>query len=145
MQEQITDPPSGMLAVIACADIQGVGDYIVPLRDVNSTTLRKVIEYCQYHVDAEEKDQIGNPKKGEEEVRNWDQVYIQVDIDTLYTLILAASNLKITSLQDLCCQRIADMIRGRTKQEIRAMFNITDDFTPEEEEEVRRENQWAFD
>ncbi|GMH34639.1 hypothetical protein BSKO_02500 [Bryopsis sp. KO-2023] len=95
-------------------DIQGVEGYIVPLPDVNSTTLRKVIEYCQYHVDAEEKDQNGNPKKGEEEVRNWDQVYIQ-----------AASNLKITSLQDLCCQRIADMNRGRTKQEIRAMFNIT--------------------
>ncbi|GMH34609.1 hypothetical protein BSKO_02470 [Bryopsis sp. KO-2023] len=96
-------------------DIQGVEGYIVPLPDVNSTTLRKVIEYCQYHVDAEEKDQNGNPKKGEEEVRNWDQVYIQVDIDTLYTLILAASNLKITGLQDLCCQRIADMIRGKVR------------------------------
>ncbi|GMH34622.1 hypothetical protein BSKO_02483 [Bryopsis sp. KO-2023] len=99
----------------------------------------------EYHVDGEEKDQNGNPKKGEEEVRNWDREYIEVDHDTLYTVILAASNLKITGLQDLCRQRIAKMMRGRTKQEIRAMFNITDDFTPEEEEEVRRENQWAFD
>lgn len=30
-------------------------------------------------------------------------------------------------------------------QEIRKTFNIKNDFTPEEEEEVRRENQWAFD
>jgi hypothetical protein len=30
-------------------------------------------------------------------------------------------------------------------QEIRKQFHIKNDFTPEEEEEVRRENQWAFD
>lgn len=30
-------------------------------------------------------------------------------------------------------------------QEIRKHFGIKNDFTPEEEEEVRRENQWAFD
>ena len=27
----------------------------------------------------------------------------------------------------------------------RKTFNIENDFTPEEEEEVRRENQWAFE
>ena len=27
----------------------------------------------------------------------------------------------------------------------RAVFVVQNDFTPEEEEEVRRENQWAFD
>jgi len=33
------------------------------------------------------------------------------------------------------------MIKGKTPEEIRKTFNIKNDFTPEEEEEVRRENQ----
>lgn len=37
------------------------------------------------------------------------------------------------------------MIKGKTPEEIRKTFNIKNDFTPEEEEEVRRENQWAFE
>ncbi|KAE9448608.1 hypothetical protein C3L33_19494, partial [Rhododendron williamsianum] len=58
---------------------------------------------------------------------------------------LAAENLKIKSLLDLTCQTVADMIKGKTPEEIRKTFNIKNEFTPEEEEEVRRENAWAFE
>jgi S-phase kinase-associated protein 1 len=40
---------------------------------------------------------------------------------------------------------VADMMKGKSVEEIRKMFNIKNDFTPEEEEEVRKENQWAFE
>jgi S-phase kinase-associated protein 1 len=40
---------------------------------------------------------------------------------------------------------VADMIKGKIPEEIRKTFNITNDFYPKEEEEVRRENQWAFE
>lgn len=53
--------------------------------------------------------------------------------------------MNIKGLLDLTCQNVADMIKGKTPEEIRATFNIRNDFTPEEEEEVRRENQWAFE
>lgn len=32
------------------------------------------------------------------------------------------------------------MIKGKTPEELRKHFNIVNDFTPEEEEAVRREN-----
>ena len=38
-----------------------------------------------------------------------------------------------------------DMMKGKTPEKIRKTFNIKNDFTPEEEEEIRRENQWAFE
>lgn len=57
----------------------------------------------------------------------------------------AANYLNIKGLLDLTCQTVADMIKGKTPEEIRKTFNIKNDFTPEEEEEVRRENQWAFE
>jgi len=56
----------------------------------------------------------------------------------------AANYLNIKDLLDVTCQAAADMIKGKTPDEIRKIFNIKNDFTPEEEEEIRRDNQWAF-
>ena len=64
---------------------------------------------------------------------------------TLFEVILVANALQFKMLLDVTCQCVANKIRGKTPEEIRTMFNIKNDFTPEEEEEVRRENQWAFE
>ena len=37
------------------------------------------------------------------------------------------------------------MMKGKTVEEIRKKFNIKNDYTPQEEEKVRGENQWAFE
>lgn len=57
----------------------------------------------------------------------------------------AANYLNIKGLLDLTCRTVANMMQGKSPEEIRALFNIVNDYTPEEEAEVRRENQWAFD
>lgn len=57
----------------------------------------------------------------------------------------AANYLNIKNLLDLTCQTVADMIKSKSPEEIRKIFNITNDFTDEEEEEVRKENQWALE
>ena len=43
------------------------------------------------------------------------------------------------------CLTVSSVIRGKTPEEIRKAFNIKNDFSPEEEEEVLRENAWAFE
>ncbi|XP_059065400.1 SKP1-like protein 1B [Cryptomeria japonica] len=117
---------------------------VVPLPNVSSNILAKVMEYCKYHVEAaktsEEKSAIS-----EEDVKKWDQEFVKVDQATLFDLILAANYLNINNLLHFTCQTVADMIEGKSPEEIRKTFNIKNDFTPEEEAEVRRENQWAFD
>jgi S-phase kinase-associated protein 1 len=35
------------------------------------------------------------------------------------------------------------MIKGKTVEEIRKTFNIVNDFTPEEESQIKKENEWA--
>lgn len=65
--------------------------------------------------------------------------------NSILFLSQAANYLNIKSLLDLTCMTVANMIKGKTPEEIRKTFNIKNDFTPEEEEEVRRENQWAFE
>ncbi|XP_057449248.1 SKP1-like protein 1A [Lotus japonicus] len=113
----------------------------IPLPNVTSKILAKVIEYCKKHVEAANPDE----KPTEDELKAWDADFVKVDQATLFDLILAANYLNIKSLLDLTCQTVADMIKGKTPEEIRKTFNIKNDFTPEEEEEVRRENQWAFE
>ncbi|KAJ7099154.1 hypothetical protein C8R44DRAFT_810541 [Mycena epipterygia] len=38
------------------------------------------------------------------------------------------------------CQAIRDMIKGKTTEELRQLFNITNDFTPEENAQIEEEN-----
>ncbi|KAH0456729.1 SKP1-like protein 1 [Dendrobium catenatum] len=126
----------------------GCADSGIPLPNVNSKILAKVIEYCKKHVESVSKPSgtgSVDDKPIEEELKNWDADFVKVDQATLFDLILAANYLNIKGLLDLTCQTVADMIKGKTPEEIRRTFNIKNDFTPEEEEEIRRENQWAFE
>lgn len=49
----------------------------------------------------------------------------------------------IKALLDVGCKTVANMIKGKSPEEIRKTFNIQNDFTPEEEDQIRRENEWA--
>ena len=79
----------------------------------------------------------------DDEKNVWDKEFVKVDDEMLFNLILAANYLDIKALLDLTCKTVADEIKGKTPEEIRIRFNIKNDFTPEEEEEVKRENAWC--
>lgn len=70
-------------------------------------------------------------------------IFFQVDQGTLFELILAANYLDIKGLLDVTCKTVANMIKDKTPEEIRKTFNIKNDFTASEEEQVRKENEWC--
>ncbi|XP_048573866.1 SKP1-like protein 1 isoform X1 [Triticum urartu] len=118
----------------------------IPLPNIDSKILSKVIEYCKKHVQADSSSSTSTAAAAPaEDLKSFDAEFVKVDQATLFDLILAANYLNIKGLLDLTCQTVADMIKGKTPEEIRKTFNIKNDFTPEEEAEIRRENQWAFE
>ena len=72
----------------------------------------------------------------------WDENFLQLEQSTLMELILASDYLIIEPLKEMCCKVIASWIPGKSPDQLRKLFNITNDFTPEEEEQIRKENAW---
>ena len=46
---------------------------------------------------------------------------------------LSSSVTSLVACSDVGCKTVANMIKGKTPEEIRKLFNIVNDFTPEEE------------
>ncbi|KAJ2846435.1 hypothetical protein IWW36_004357, partial [Coemansia brasiliensis] len=65
---------------------------------------------------------------------DFDMEFCKVDQGTLFDLILAANFLDIQPLMDLVGFTVANKMKGKSVEEIRATFNVKNDFTPEEEE-----------
>jgi S-phase kinase-associated protein 1 len=119
----------------------------IPLPNVKSTVLAKVVEFCNYHAKNGPLKEFEKPLKSAnmaELVGEWDANFVD-DIEQvmLFELLLAANYMDIKSLLDLTSAKVASMIKGKTPEEIRKTFNIVNDFTPEEEAQVREENKWC--
>jgi len=117
---------------------------VIPLPNVNSAILRKVIQWAKHHKDdAPVTEDDENKEKRTDDISSWDADFLKVDQGTLFELILAANYLDIKGLLDVTCKTVANMIKGKTPEEIRKTFNIKNDFNPAEEEQVRKENEWC--
>ena len=107
--------------------------------------MEKVLEYCQHYLE--------NPKS------DWDVAFCQVSQEDLFGIIRAANYLDIKTLLNMTCSVVANMIKGKTPEEIRTQFGIENDFSkskstfffvfnsffllaPEEEEQMRKETEW---
>ena len=120
----------------------GVEDKI-PLPNVDGKILKKVVEYMKYHIENPLPEGDESAEKRTDDIIPWDKDFMNVDQATMFELILAANYLDVKDLLDLTCKTVANMIKGKTPEEIRKTFNIKNEFTPEEEEAVRKENEWC--
>lgn len=118
-------------------------DEPIPLQNVTGSILKRVIQWAQYHRNDKQDQDDDQREKRSDDISAWDSEFLKVDQGTLFELLLAANYLGIDGLLDAACKTVANQIRGKGPEEIRKTFNIANDFTPEEEAEVRQENQWC--
>jgi len=117
----------------------------IQLPNVKAAVLAKVIEYCE-HYKMEEMTPITTPLKSskiEDLVQPWYADYVKLEQVLLFELVTAANFMDIKPLLDLTCLAVSVMIKGKSAEELRRIFNLSNEFTPEEEAQVKEENKWA--
>ena len=129
---------SGLISPMLDDDDEDDVEEVVLLPNVTGAILKKVIQWANFHKDDEAKE-----CRTEEICSWWDKNFLKVEQETLFELILAANYLDMKGLLDVTCKALANLLKGKSTEEIRKIFNIQNDFTPSEEEEVR--NEWCGD
>ncbi|KAF7150941.1 hypothetical protein RHSIM_Rhsim02G0179700 [Rhododendron simsii] len=115
----------------------------IPLPNVTSGVLSKVIEYCKKHAESSAPD--NKDRAGNDALKTFDAKFIDVDQSLLFDLILDYLSEPLQTIYPKKKRTVADMIKGKTPEEVRKIFNIVNDYNKEDEAEVRGENAWAFE
>jgi S-phase kinase-associated protein 1 len=117
----------------------------IPLPNVASDVLEKVLDYCTKHQE-DPMTPIQTPlrsSKLEELVQPWYAEFVQVPREMLFDLVAAANFMDIKPLLDLTCLAVSILIKGKSASELREMFNLSAELTPEEEELAKADNAAA--
>ncbi|KAL2331024.1 hypothetical protein Fmac_018605 [Flemingia macrophylla] len=107
----------------------------IPLPNVSSGDLRRILEYCEVRASMER----GKEKK------EFDEIFMKaLSGDEMKRLLLVANYLGMKEFLDFMCRGIADMLQNKSVEYARDFFGIVGDYTTDEEEEYRQEHAWAF-
>lgn len=110
-------------------------DKDITIADVKGDILKKCVEYLTHYKDTEPSE-IPKPLPSANllDVTNeWDVAFINgIDLDSTFDLINAANYMDIKPLLDLSCAKIASIMKGKSAEEIRSIFNIECDLTEDE-------------
>lgn len=90
----------------------------IPMGDVSEAVLRKVVDYCHYLKDVEDM------KYTAAQCDEWEKEFIGDDMGLLFDMIKAANYLDIQPMFDLTCKTVADMMKGKSPEEITRDFAV---------------------
>lgn len=118
-------------------------DAPIPLPNVGTAALRSVVEFCNHH--ARSRTYNAEQDKQSLDMGRWDAEFVgRLEPRELDAVVLAANYLAMTRLLNLGCKQLAILMKGKGVPEIRSMFDIADDLTPEERARIQNENEWLI-
>ena len=122
----------------------------IPLQNVNSATFKRIIEFCENHVDDEPKAwEVRYPDYlDSSEPWGFDAKFVapyenKENLPELFDIIAAADFLDNKKLLYLCCKKVAYIIKDKKTDEIRDIFCLENDFDEEEWKKVSEETAWC--
>jgi len=120
----------------------------INVESIDSATLKSVVSYCEHH-NYTNPEPLRKPlpsNKLEDFLDAWDNEFVTgFDDDGLLNVVNAANFLDIKPLVDICLAKIACMFKGKSIEDLRKEYQIEQEFTPELEEEIKKEYPWAFE
>ncbi|XP_055332078.1 S-phase kinase-associated protein 1-like [Paramacrobiotus metropolitanus] len=122
------------------------GDESIPLAEVKFSVLEKIVEWLNQYKDQPElaEDEESVILRRLDDVADWDKEWLgKMRRGQIYELVQGANYMNVRGLVESCCKTIASWLKNKTAEQIREEFGIKNDFTPEEEERIRRETEWC--
>ncbi|CAN6206139.1 unnamed protein product [Urochloa humidicola] len=152
---KVSEEAARLSSILADMVDSGCAGGNIPLPNVTARALAIVIKYCDKHASAAKPDSDHGAAEGSSSsvsatasdttLAEWDRELVdKLAMDALFDLLLAANFLDIKGLLGVASQKVADMIQSKSPAQVRTIFGIANDFTPEEEAEIRKENPWAY-
>jgi len=118
----------------------------IPITEVEPEIMEYVIKYCTYRqAHPYTEDELKDPRSLDffEKEGNYDREFTNLEDDIIMKLAIAANYLDNKQLVDLCCKKIAYIIKKcKTPYDIAERFNITPDPDPELKK-IRDETNWT--
>ena len=144
-----TSAKAAMRSTLIKDSIQDCRDDIIEFtaNNVKGNVLKKIVEYLEHYKDTEPKE-IERPLPSQnfkECVDEFDFNFTDIDLNMIFEIVLASNYLDIKPLLELANAKVASILKGKTTEEIRRIFGITNEFTPEEEQQIIEENKWCME
>ena len=122
---------------------------VIPLGNISGDHLADVVKFMEFHA-KNPMPEIEKPIVSEEKFVEGlgDDFYLDFtkrNQEYIFEMISAANFMDVAPLLDLMCASVAALLKGKTPEQIKETFGIDGDFTPEEEEQVAKENPWLED
>jgi len=127
-------------------------EFNIPLTNLSVETMIDILEFCKVYeanppnlgVDDTDDDEEYDPVCKDENFEKYTEFFdsIKDDQPRLFGFLTGVNYLDIKPFLNVSCKTVANMIKGKTPEEIRTLFNIENDFTEEELEQIKKENEW---
>ena len=128
-----------LLAAVADDD----GAVTVPLDNIAAATLDIAVRYMKHLADHPEQTPQAEGRRRDAALSDSDREFTAAcSMEELSRLALAANYLDVRALLDLALKSMAHRIHPVAPAEIKTLFGISRDFTPEEYDRTVAENPW---
>lgn len=115
----------------------------IPLPNMDSEIYQLVVDLTK--ILLKEKSQTDNPKAKGETSQLISTKIQSLDLVWLNDLLNSCDYLCNEMLLDRTCEEIAETLNNKTPDEIREMFGLEDDLSPEEKEEIKKKYKWILE
>lgn len=139
-----------MLETLRSGEDGDIKDADTPIKitNVRGDIMKELIAWVDHHKDdpetSDEEEQYRDRRT--DDIPQWDKDFVgKWDKSTLYEVLQACNYLDLRPLLEICCKTIANMIKGKSVEQVRDILGLVSDYTPEEEEQLKKENAWAED
>ena len=114
----------------------------IPVLGADAETLRVVMRWCEQDLPST----TGQPDDGK--IQLWVEEFLTklaLNRDLFFKVIKCANYLEIELLLQSALGMLARTIENMSTEQMREYLNIQNDYTPEEEAEIRRTHAWAYE